>query len=189
MSFTTNIDMMSRVRTRDDDAWSAFSRRYAPLIRLHGRDCGLPPDLIDDLGQEVMLAVLRGERRPDQPFRPYLRAVIRNRACSLLRRLYRDRPPRPRPENAAETTPEPAVEGEADRRQRREWQLHLLACAVETLRRESAPLHFQVFDLMHHHGWKAGRVARFLRIPAASVYSIDRRNLAKLRARCAMIDE
>ena len=189
MSFTTNIDMMTRVRTRDDEAWNAFSRRYAPLIRLHGRDCGLPPDLIDDLGQEVMLAVLRGERRPDRPFRPYLRAVIRNRACSLLRRLYRDRGPEPRRDPAEEAPEENAAEDDSERRQRREWQFHLLAHAVERLRRESAPLHFQVFDLMYHHGWKAGRVARFLRLPAATVYSIDRRNLAKLRACCALIDE
>lgn len=179
MCFTTDIDMLQRVQNHDADAWNLFYLRYAPLIHLCGRDCGLPDDLIEDLRQEVVLAVLHGNMHPALRFRPYLRAIIRNRACTMLRRLYRHRT---MSHQLAAGPEDEAGDDGHDRRQRREWQLFLLSSAVDALRREVSPLHFQVFDLMYHHGWKAGKVARFLGLMPATVYSIDRRNLMKLRA-------
>ena len=54
MKFTTDYDILNRTKSRDEAAWEQFYHFYAPLIRLHGRDCGLKNENLEDLIQNVM---------------------------------------------------------------------------------------------------------------------------------------
>ena len=85
MKFTTNYDILNKVKDNDEIAWEQFYKFYAPLIRLHGRDCGLKEQYLEDLIQNVMITLSmqmpgfvydpsRGR------FRDYLRKIIRARA-------------------------------------------------------------------------------------------------------------
>jgi len=179
MAFTTHLSVLDGIRQDKEEAWRRFCALYAPLVRLCGRDCGVPEDLLADLTQEVLLTLARGhgagydDKRGH--FRCFLRGIIRNKAHELLRR---DRDAATVP--LTEDLPVPAEGGLAADFDR-EWaeQVSRIVCA--RLREELPPVHFQVFELLHRHGWRAGQVAEFLHLPKPTVYSIDRRTQEKIR--------
>ena len=178
MTFTTRISVLDGIGFRDDEAWCRFYELYSPLIRLHGRDCGVPPDWDDDLIQEVNMAVLGASERgawdrKQTTFRNYLRGIIRNKAYSLMRSHYRfDR----------QISGEPEIStSELDQMWEEEWQIYIRRRALILLREALTPKHFQIFELMNIYNWRGIRVARFLGLPLATIYSVNLRAQAKLR--------
>lgn len=83
MAFTTHFSILDGIQHDEESAWDRFHALYAPLIRLHGKDCGIDDGNLDDLVQEVLLAVSHNCENFTYDasrghFRNYLRRIIRN---------------------------------------------------------------------------------------------------------------
>jgi DNA-directed RNA polymerase specialized sigma24 family protein len=82
MAFTTRHTVLGRIRSGMELGWEEFAAIYEPLIRLRGRDRALAGAEIDDLVQNVLLEVYKGEAvmkfDPDRGcrFRDYLKTII-----------------------------------------------------------------------------------------------------------------
>ncbi len=165
MSYTTSYSVMSEVHRRSDDGCSRFFRTYAPLIRLHGRDCGVPEEELDDLVQNVMTEFFRNDAfvydAARGSFRSYLRRIIRRRSNDILRRIYRAR----RLNDALMPREE-----YLDRRYDEEWSKYVRAEALRRLRGRVDARHYQQFCMLALQERDVRSVARFFGVPVSSIY-------------------
>ena len=176
MKFVTDYDMLNGAKSGDELAWERFYNFYAPLIRLHGRDCGLKNENLEDLVQDVMVTL--STQMPGfvyDPakgrFRDYLRRIIRARACDILRRIYRqERIPYEETDEAAQID---LFE--------EEWRNHILARGMEKLKEKISLRHYQIFFLLDVRHYKVKTLAKLYKVPPISIYSIRNRAEAKLK--------
>ncbi len=177
MSFTTHFSVVGRLREEEGTSWERFFGIYGPLIRMHGRDCGVPEGALDDLVQDVMLSVFKQSKTfvydPSRGrFRDYLRIIIRARAGDYFRGVYRT-------ERAARS-----VESESlhlDNLYEAEWEAHIRKESLKRLRETSSPRHYQIFHMAVIQNRDPKELAEFFRMPRATLYSIRLRMEAKLR--------
>ena len=176
MSFTTHPSVIRNLGDEKSEAWNRFFELYAPLIRLHGKDCGIDDDSLDDLVQNVMMSVFHSSARFEYDpakgrFRDYLRFIIRARANDMLRARYRKVNP-----------PEiPVVEECLDELYAAEWEEHVRTESLKKLKTDVLARHYQIFHMLDVQNRNVKEVARFFRMSAASVYSIRNRTELKLR--------
>ena len=176
MSFTTNTGLVKSLRKGCSTSWERFFETYAPLIRLHGQDCGIDKNSLDDLVQEVMLSVFSNhdkfEYDPDKgKFRNYLRFIIRARANDMLRAKYKQ----------AQVFDLPVSEAYLDNRYNEEWEEHIQQESLKRLKETVSPRHYQIFHMLDIQCRKIREVAKFFKMSEASVYSIRSRIEIKLR--------
>ena len=176
MKFATDYDILTRAKTNDESAWEEFYDFYAPLIRLHGRDCGLKNENLEDLIQEVMITL--AAQMPNfvyDPargrFRDYLRKITRARANDILRKIYRQK----------RIPCEELSEAEQADRFEEEWRAHILERSLEKLKETVSLQHYQIFYLLDIRNYKVKTLAKLYQVPAISIYSIRNRVEAKLR--------
>lgn len=93
----TSLSLLQRARNSDEnEAWHRLNELYAPLIRSWLLKYDLQASDVDDLAQEVMLAVSRNIESFDHnghpgAFRAWLKSILVNR----LRNFWRSRDRRP----------------------------------------------------------------------------------------------
>jgi RNA polymerase sigma-70 factor (ECF subfamily) len=80
----TSVNLLERIRARDQAAWSRLVRLYGPMIYGWCLRAGLKPQDAADIGQEVFAAVARGigdfrHDRPGDTFRGWLYTITRNK--------------------------------------------------------------------------------------------------------------
>jgi len=176
MKFITDYEILEGARKRDESAWEQFYRFYAPLIRLHGKDCGLKKENLEDLIQNVMMTLSEQmpgfEYDPSKGrFRDYLRRIIHARACDMLRKIYRQ-----------ERIPyEEAEDAGPEERFAEEWREHVLKQSLEQLKEQVSLRHYQIFYLLDICHYKVKDLSRLYRIPAVSIYTIRNRVEMKLK--------
>lgn len=75
----------------DGVAYADLLRDCVAFVRFVGGNVGVVPSQLDDLVQDVLLAIHRGRHTydPAQPFTPWLRTIAQRRAIDLLRRTGR----------------------------------------------------------------------------------------------------
>ena len=176
MKFMTDYDILNGAKSNDEAAWERFYNFYAPLIRLHGRDCGLKNENLEDLIQNVMVTL--STQMPNfvyDPskgrFRDYLRKIIRARANDMLRKIYRQ-----------ERIPyEEMDEVDLCDRFEEEWREHILTRSLEKLKEDVCLRHYQIFYLLDIQHYKVKELAELYRIPLVSIYTIRNRVEAKLK--------
>ena len=170
MSYTTSCGMLDEVRRHSDPACDRFYHTYLPLIRLHGRDCGVADADLDDLVQIVMMDFFRNDRfvydADKGSFRGYLRRIIRSRSIDLLRRRYREKR-----SDALSGNDELFL----DHRYDEEWQRYIRQEAMRRLSHAVSPVHYQQFCMIALQHRSVGEIAHFYSVPAATVYSAYRR--------------
>ena len=176
MNFNTDYDFLNKVKNKDEIAWEQFYKFYAPLIRLHGRDCGIKDQYLEDLIQNVMITLSvqmpgfvydpsRGR------FRDYLRTIIRARANDMLRKIYRQ-----------ERIPyEPEDEAVFDDQFEEEWRSHIRSRSLEELKHQVSAHHYQIFYLLDVQHRKVKELAELYKVPPVSIYTIRTRVENKLR--------
>ena len=91
MAFTTRGSLLSAIRRGDEVSWDEFYRMYRPLILLRGGDLRLNQTEKEELVQLVMLSFFRTARtfhydKSLGRFRDYLKRIIQNKACDLMRK-------------------------------------------------------------------------------------------------------
>lgn len=179
MSFTTRPSILSGIRKQDEYRCQDFCMIYEPLIRLHGKDCGIGETDIDDLVQLVLLEFFSANSfaydRDKGRFRNYMRRVIRAKAADLLRSRYRYR-------KIIDKFGTPEEEERLDRYFDIEYCEVVLAGALEKLRRAIPAEHYQIFLASVSGDINTGLIAEKFRNKRSTVYSIIRRAKGKLAA-------
>lgn len=183
MAFTTHFSIIDGIKHDSETAWDRFLKCYAPLIKLHGRDCGLDENYLDDLVQEVLLAISKTCENFNYDasrghFRNYLRRIIRNKANDILREKYRNAR-LPVPEEEDDTLDELFMQ---------EWKEHIRTNALRLLRQSVTPMHYQIFEMINVHDKKPKFVADFYKMPLQTVYSINSRTEEKLKTLASQLD-
>jgi RNA polymerase sigma-70 factor (ECF subfamily) len=83
--------LMAAAQGGDAPAYQALLRDCVPVIAASARRQGVPADRLDDVVQEVLIAIHRARATydPARPFLPWLRAIAQRRAIDGLRRYGR----------------------------------------------------------------------------------------------------
>ena len=193
MAYTTKKSLLRKVREGDEIGWLEFYRTYRPLILRRGMDFKLRPQELEELVQKVMVEFFRKDLletkfdidnippeltfRYDSGkgrFRDFLRRVVTNHACKILRDR-RDR--QPLDEELCRIDPDAGD----DARWAEEWRHHLLTEALKELRSQVEPITFQAFEMYALKEHSAQETAEFLTISVASVYTARSRCVARLK--------
>ena len=84
---------MVAAQAGDGVAYATLLHECVSPIRFVGAGIGVPASQLDDLVQDVLLAIHRARHTydPAQPFSPWLRTIAQRRAIDLLRRNARQR--------------------------------------------------------------------------------------------------
>lgn len=95
---STSSSLLSRVRRNDGDAWTRFFTLYDPLVNLWCARSGLREPNIDDVKQEVFIAVRKylvnfRKESPQDSFRAWLRTVTSTKVADFWRRHNADAVP------------------------------------------------------------------------------------------------
>jgi RNA polymerase sigma factor (sigma-70 family) len=158
------------------------------------RRLGLSDQDADDAVQETILAVHRrfGENREPfdrtrGSFRVWLRAVAKNKVLDIQRRRAR----RVRREGAAQGN---GIDQFADPRQMdemfdNEWELSMLARALQRVAMQSDPKVYQAFELYALRNNKPAIVAKLLGVTRNAVYLSKVHILQRLRQAWRELDE
>jgi RNA polymerase sigma factor (sigma-70 family) len=83
--------LMRSAQDGDAGAYRHVLRASVPLAAAAARYQGVPPDLVDDVVQDVLVTLHRSLATYDaeRPFAPWLRAIATRRAIDALRRRAR----------------------------------------------------------------------------------------------------
>ncbi len=83
--------LMVAVQNGDQDACRTLLRLCIPWSERVARRTGVPADAIDDVVQNVLIAVHHGRDHcdPSRPFLPWLRAIARNKSVDWIRHASR----------------------------------------------------------------------------------------------------
>lgn len=191
-SLLTRRTLLSRLRNLDDqESWRTFFNLYWRLLYNVARKSGLDDSSAQEIVQDTVIAVAQkmpGFRYDPArgTFRQWLLRITRRRIIDHLRRVYRQ-PPKAQvapealdedEEHAAAITDQSASAIEAAWNE--EWENSMFEAALDRVRTEINPKHFQVFDYCVLKQWPASKVAETLGLNAAQVY------LAKHRVAQAM---
>jgi RNA polymerase sigma-70 factor (ECF subfamily) len=179
-SLLTRRSLISRLRDLDDaESWRAFFDTYWELLYNVARQSGLDDSAAQDVVQDTVIGVARKmpEFRYDPvkgSFKHWLLRIVRRRIIDHLRRVYRQPP---RAEHAPEALDEEDPDAVADPASERidvaweeEWEQRVLQAAIEQVKREVNPKHFQIFDYAVLKEWPVAKVAQTLRVNAAQIY-------------------
>ena len=188
----TRSSILSALRdTAAQDAWGRFFDTYAGFIYGIARGEGLSEADADETVQNVMLELVRGGAAAQYdkslgPFRGWLARLSIWRARNLrLRNIRR--------ENAHEAAgeaekaeiaeaPVPMIDKGLEQAIEEEWMRTVTAAALDRLRAEISPAHFQAYYASVIEKMDAEAVSRFCGVTPNNLYQIRRRVGARFRA-------
>ena len=170
MAFTTKGSLLAAVKKGDEISWNSFYDMYKPLILLKGGDLRLNQTEKEELVQLVMLSFFNSSQtfcydKSKGRFRDYLKRVIYNKACDLMRKRPDDTV------SAEELEKELAsIPWEVENRWDAEYKEIVSARAFEELKLRCDPTTLQSYDLFVRQNIPAKKVAAMLGIKANAVY-------------------
>ena len=182
----TRRSLLSRLKQWDDqESWQVFFNTYWRLIYSVARRAGLGDSEAQDVVQETVVAVARQMPRfkydpATGSFKSWLLLITRRRILDHLRKEYRrvkvDEPmPRDGQRTATlERIPDPAG-GVLDQIWDEEWKRQLFDGALQRVKRQVEPKHFQIFDCYVLKEWPVKEVAKAFDVSASQVYLIKHR--------------
>jgi RNA polymerase sigma-70 factor (ECF subfamily) len=188
----TRASLLGRLKDCDNQpSWQEFFDSYWRLVFSAARKAGLTREEAEDAVQDTFVAVARniGSFRYDPArcsFKSWLLLITRQRIIWQLRK----RPPsalhpaRTDDDTARTATIDRIPDPKDDPLVRiwdEEWQTHLLAAALERVKRLVSPRQFQIFDLHVLQSWPASEVTRTLHVNVGQVYLAKHRVSALLK--------
>ncbi len=188
---STHLTFLLRLRDRSDSlSWQEFHHRYGQLLYRYARARGASHADSEDTVQEVEMYLFKAiqgfeyDARKGR-FRAYLRSAV---VHTLGRRASKQahQPAALDPQTFDYLTGE--KEASADVRWEREWQLHRLRWAMNSIAAEFEPVTLKAFELHVLTGRPVDETATKLGLSKASVYQARSRVLKRLRERLAEVD-
>lgn len=183
----TRRSLLSRLRNLDDAvSWRDFFDTYWKLIYNTARKAGLSGAEAEDVVQETVLTVARKiqEFRYDPAagtFKGWLLHTTRWRILDHVRRRQRHLEAEPDPgaddsrrTEVMEQLPDPASE-RIDQVWEAEWEQNLVDAAMQRIKRQVKPKHYQAYELYVLKGWPPAKVASALGINLAQVHLLKHR--------------
>lgn len=188
---TTHLTFLLRLRDRADKlSWPEFHDRYGQLLYRYARSRGASHADAEDVVQEVEMYLFKAiegfeyDARKGR-FRAYLRSAV---VHALARRADKQakQPIILDPRNFDYLTGH--KEASMDARWEREWQLHRLRWAMQSVRDACEPVTLQAFEMHVLAGKSVEETAEALGLSTASVYQAKSRVLKRLKERLAEVD-
>jgi RNA polymerase sigma factor (sigma-70 family) len=188
---STHLTFLLRLRDRADKlSWQEFHERYGQLLYRYARGRGASHADAEDVVQEVEMYLFKAindfeyDARKGR-FRTYLRSAV---VHALGRRASKQagQPAALDPQTLDYVSSE--KEASADARWEREWQLHRLRWAMQSIAGEFEPLTLRAFEMHVLGGRPVAETAGELGLSKASVYQARSRILKRLREQLAAID-
>ena len=185
--YTTNSELLEKVREGDEAAWRLFRDTYRPLIYHCAKQWGLTPDDYPELEQIVLLSFFRVNPNfvydPQKgKFRSYLGIIMKNCISSIFRhkKLRAEM-------NKALEIQEKELDDSFEEEWNREWKIHLFWLSMKNAAEQMPEKAFQAFELLEMKGKKAADVASALGISVPSVYNYRKKVIDFLRGNIAEI--
>ncbi len=185
MAFTTRHTVLGRIRTGEELGWEEFVAIYRPLIRLRGRDRGLDDGEADDLVQDVLLEVFKGnvvvKFDPDRGcrFRDYLKVIIDRCAFKVIGK--RQKRAVALDDEADAVDQAPAAADVFEEQWNAAWRKHMLRQAEQAVKRHVKPHAWRVFKRIVFDGAEPRAVAEELGMSVNNVYVTKHRVLGRMR--------
>ena len=191
----TRQSLLLRAQTGDQDAWKDLTDLYRPLIVGWLRYQAVPVNEVDDLVQEILLAVVQNlpsfcHSGRIGAFRGWLRTIAHNRACDFWK--MRDRQLQAAGgSGAVEALGQLEDPGSGlNRLWDEEHDRYVLRCLLDLMELEFEPTTVQAFRRVTLEGAASADVARELGISVGAVYAAKSRVLGRLREEAeGLIDE
>ncbi len=177
MAYTTNHTLLRRMREGgDESAWHSFRAFYSPLIATRGRDYRLNVNEIEQLIQNVLLAVhqehvLTNYDPARGHFRDYLRTITSRQATRILEQ-------RIPPARGMEEVPDEAT---LEKQWEEEWKKFLYDRALDEMKDNMDTKAYMAFELHAIQGRPADEVAKLLGLSPNQVYLIRSRGIVRLQ--------
>ena len=187
MAELTRESLLLRARAGEAGAWQDLCTLYRPLIVGWLRRQSVPAADVDDLVQEILLAVVQGLPGFEHSgrrgaFRSWLRSIAHNYSCdywrSPARRIQAAGEGR-RAEESLALLEDP--ESPLNRFWDEEHDRYVLRCLLQLVEIEFEPATVRAFRLVALEGATGAEAARELRTSVASVYKARSRVLQRLR--------
>lgn len=188
---TTRLTFLMRLRDRADKlSWPEFHDRYGQLLYRYARSRGANHADAEDIVQEVEMQLFKAiqgfeyDARKGR-FRAYLRSAV---VHAMSRRADRQakQPRALDPQHFDYVNAE--AEASMDARWEREWQLHRLRWAMQSVAPHFEPNTLKAFELHVLAGKDAQETAAALGLSKASVYQARTRVLKRLKERLTELD-
>lgn len=176
----TRRSLLVRAQAGDPAAWEALTTVYRPLLVGWLRRQEVPAGEVDDLVQEVLLAVVRslpGFTHSGQvgAFRAWLRTITCHRTLDYFRAAGRDRAA------GADLSQVADPDGDLGRRWDEEHDRYVLGCLVEAVAGEFEPATLAAFRRVALDDAPAAAVAAELGLSVGAVYVAKSRVLQRIR--------
>lgn len=185
----TRQSLLHRAQGGDEKAWHDLITLYRPLIVGWLRKQNLRPHEIDDLSQNVLLAVVKhlpsfahsGQRGA---FRCWLRTIARNTLANFWSEFWKihgreSSPNDPDPESILRQLEDPR--SELNRLWDEEHDQYVLRCLLDLMELEFEPATIQAFRRLALDGASGAVVAVELGLSIGAVYVAKSRVLKRLR--------
>ena len=181
MAYTTKIDLLRGVHNGDEVSWREFWDFYTPFIMFCGNMYGLTHEELQDLRQEVMIAVMKsdltGKYDPSiGRFRTFFQRIIRNQATNILRRRLSAQK-HTIPLNGELPIPD-AHQAEIQE----EYNKLIIQAALDELREELDLPQYMAFEMYVIQGRPPADVASALNLSVNQVYLAKSRILPRFKA-------
>ncbi len=184
----TSLSFLDSLRSQQPGAWDRFDFLYRPLIQFWCRRWMIPEQDLDDVTQEITIAVLTHlpnyVRQSDSgSFRAWMRGIARNKLLDYSRRHRRD----PQlfsdsiVEQLPDTTPAPVLEEPA------EEVTSLYKRAADVVQSEFSTQTWQIFWKTTFDDRPSVEVAREYNVAPASVRMAKSRVLKRIREELGMV--
>ncbi len=184
----TRSSVLSALRdSTAQQAWGRFFDTYAGFIYGIARREGLSDADADETVQTVMTELASGgaAARYDKslgPFRGWLARLASWRAQSLRLRNIRRATAHDKAGEELSSKPEPTMDPALERAIEEEWSRTVTAAALDRLRAEVSPVHFQAYYASVIDQMDSEAVCRLCGVSANNLYQIRRRVGARFRA-------
>ncbi|WP_165223288.1 RNA polymerase sigma factor [Aquisphaera insulae] len=182
----TRKSLLIRAREGDQGAWDDLHTLYRPLIVgwLHRQSIAARD--VDDLVQEIFVAVYHGlptfnHSGREGAFRAWIRTIAMNHSCNFWRSPARrvGTPGGPDADEALRQLEDP--ESELWQFWEKEHDRHLLQCLLEMMEIEFEPATMQAFRRVALEGATGLEAAKELGLSVGAVYTARSRVLRRLR--------
>ncbi len=181
----TRQSLLRRAQIGETNAWKKLKELYRPLILDWLRHQGVPPRDLEDLGQEVLLRVVKhlpsfqhsGHRGA---FRSWLRTIVCSRTADCWRKVDAATPAGGSSATAAlQEIIDP--DSELNRQWDEEHDRYVLQCLLDLVEEEFEPNTLQAFRRLALDGGSGAEAAQELGLSLAAVYVAKSRVLARIR--------
>lgn len=181
----TRRSLLSRLKNCDDnESWRDFFETYWRLIYDVARKAGFSDAESQDIVQDTVISVsrqiqdLRYDSEKGQ-FKNWLRLITRRRIADQWRKKYREPEVESATKGSMKAVENVASHPELDSIWEAEWERKLMTLALERVKRQVKPEHFQIFDLCTLQEWPMAQVSKALGVSMSLIY-VTRHRIGRL---------